>query len=45
MTRTYGQRRDITIASAFALAMLSCVMGLAFCFIKSPQVRSLEYLR
>lgn len=44
MTRTYGQRRDITIASAFALAILSCVMGLTFCFIKSPQSRSLEYL-
>lgn len=29
---------------AFALAALSCVLGLSFCLIKSPQARSEAYL-
>ena len=44
MTRTLNQRRELTIASAFVLAMLSCVVGLTMCFVKSPQARSMEYV-
>lgn len=43
MIRTGKTNREMTIALAFALAMLSCVTGLVMCFTKSPQVRSIEY--
>jgi Tfp pilus assembly protein PilF len=37
--------RNTTIVCAFGLAILSCVLGLALCFVKSPQARSAQYLQ
>lgn len=43
MTRTATKRRETTIAFAYALAILSCFTGLTMCFVKSPEVRSIEH--
>lgn len=38
------KKRQVRAYQAFALATLSCVLGLLFCLVKSPQARSEAYL-
>ncbi len=38
------KQRQARAYQAFALAALSCVLGLVFCLVKSPQARSEAYL-
>lgn len=38
------KQRQARAYQAFALASLSCVLGLLFCLVKSPQARSEAYL-
>lgn len=38
------EKHKATALRAFAFAILSCVLGLAFCLVKSPQAKSEAYL-
>lgn len=44
-TRRPFSGRNAVVTCAFSLAILSCFLGLALCFVKSPQARSAEYLQ